>query len=203
MPTPNLTFDPDLGRYQNAGGRVITAAQVRAELDRSLLQTAQRTQRLGDDLRAGRISLDVWRVEMKSAIKDAHLRSAALAKGGWDRMTPSDLGRVGQLVRDEYRALEQWTEEIKTGLPLDGRLRTRGQLYAQAGRATFHQVQAVEMTRAGLDLARSVKSAADHCQECIDEEDAGWRPVSAIIPIGERTCGRNCKCRLEFKRDAA
>ena len=203
MPPPSLTFDPDLGRYHTAGGRVITAAQVRAEMDRSLLKTAQRTQRLGDDLRAGRISLDVWRVEMKSAIKDAHLRSAALAKGGWDRMTPSDFGRVGQLVRDEYRALEQWTEEIKTGLPLDGRLRTRGQLYAQAGRATFHQVQAVEMARRGMELERSVLSPADHCGQCVSEDRRGWRPIGQMIPIGERTCGRSCRCTVEFKREAA
>lgn len=202
MPPPKLFFSPKDGRYRKANGQLVSAAQVRAELDRSLLKTAQRTKMLGDDLRAGRMSLEAWRFEMRAAIKDANLRGAALAKGGWERMTQEDFGRVGQLIREEYKALEQWVEEIKTGLPLDGRLRTRGQLYVQAGRATYHKVQEVEMARRGMEQERSVLHPADHCDECVAEADVGWRPVGEMIPIGSRTCGRNCRCTVEYKRAA-
>lgn len=177
---------------------------VRAELDKSLVATASRVRLLGDDLRAGRISLEGWRLEMRTEIKNVHLRSAALARGGWSQMGPVDFGRAGQIIREEYQHLNQWVEEIKTGLPLDGRLNTRSSLYAQAGRATFHQVQAEEMMKRGMDLVRSVlHPTADHCAECVAERDKGLQEIGQISIPGTRTCGRNCRCTLVFERSAA
>jgi hypothetical protein len=203
MPTPSMTWDPQLGRFRNARGQLISAVQVRAELDKSLVESANRAKALGAELRSGRMSLVAWRLEMRAIVKDVNLRSAALGKGGWNQMAAADFGRVGQIVRTEYQHLEQWVEEIKTGLPLDGRLNTRSQLYAQAGRATFHKVQAEEMAARGIDLEKSILHPADHCDECVAEAAAGFRPLGEMIPIGERTCGRNCRCTVVYERAAA
>jgi hypothetical protein len=203
MATPSIRWDAQIGRFRYPSGMLVSAVQVRSELDKSLLATGRRVKSLGDDLRAGRISLDAWRVEMKQSVKDTHLRASALARGGWDQMTPTDFGRAGQRIKQEYGFLEKWVGEIRAGAPLDGRLGSRGQLYAAAARSTFHQVQAEEMLKRGMDLEKSVLHPAEHCQVCVDEAAAGFRPIGEMIPIGERTCGRNCKCSVVYQRTEA
>lgn len=203
MSAPKLTWIASAGRFQRADGRFVPESVVRAELDRSLMASQQRIRMLGDDLRSGRISLEGWRVQFKAEIKNAHLRGAALAKGGWERMGPADFGRVGQIVRGEYAHLEAWVGAIRDGAPLDGRLTTRGNLYAQAGRGTFHKVQEQEMLQRGVQLERSILHPADHCDQCIAEAAAGFRPIGQMVPIGERTCGRSCRCSIQYQREAA
>lgn len=204
MAPPSITFSPRDGRFRyTTTGKLVSAAQVRVELDKSLVATSQRMRLLGDDLRAGRISLDRWRLEMRQGIKEVHLRSAALARGGWNQMDAAAFGRTGQIIRREYGFLEQWVTDIKTGLPLDGRLTTRSQLYVNAGRGTFHQVQAEEMVKRGMELERSVRHPAESCQQCVDEEASGFRPVGVMVPIGDRTCGRNCRCSVVYQRREA
>jgi hypothetical protein len=203
MATPKFTWDASAGRYRQANGRVVTQAQVRAAIDRDLQHLNTTAARLAGDLRSGRISLESWRVEMKRIIKHTHMGEAAIAKGGRAQMMPVDYGRVGQIVREEYRHLEGWVNEIKAGAPLDGRLQNRAKLYTQAGRATFHKVERLEMRDHGAEFERSVLHPADHCGQCVAEADAGFRPIGVMVPIGERECGRNCRCTVVYQRSAA
>jgi hypothetical protein len=203
MPPPSLTWNATAGRFQRPDGRFVPASVVRAELDKSLVATANRVRALGDDLRAGRVSLDAWRQAMKDEIKAAHLRSAALARGGWSQMDQAAFGRTGQIIRTEYHHLEAWTQQIKSGWVLDGRLSSRGQLYTAAARGTFHQVQREEMIKRGNDLERSLLHPAEHCPECLAQAALGWVPLGTLVPIGSRQCLRNCKCTISFSRSAA
>lgn len=201
--TPSLRWDAAAGRYRRANGSFVSAGVVRAELDKSLAVTAQRTRALAEDLRAGRISLDGFRTELRAVIKDTQLRSAALARGGWAQMDATAFGRTGQIIRSEYGYLEGWIAEIQAGAPLDGRLNARASLYAQAGRGTFHLVQAEEMVKQGTDLEANVLHPAEHCAECLAQTDMGWVEIGTLVPVGSRECMRNCRCTISYKRSAA
>jgi predicted ABC-type ATPase len=54
-----------------------------------------------------------------------------------------------------------------------------------------------------MDLEKSVLHPAEHCQQCITESDAGFRPIGEMVPIGSRTCGRNCRCTVVYQRSNA
>lgn len=198
-----LTFDPQTGRFSTLSGRVVPPSEVRAAIDRDLVGLTRETERLAGDLRAGRLSLEAWRRDMRTLIKQSHLTMATLAQGGRAAMTPEAYGRVGGIVARENQFLEQWVEEIKAGWTLDGRLTSRSALYVNAARGTFHGVQSAEMLRRGVTLERSVTHPAEHCAECLAEAAAGFRPIGVMIPIGSRVCGRNCRCTVVFQRDAA
>lgn len=203
MPNPPvLSWDDLAGRYRRADGRFVPATQVREELDKALSNAARRTVTLADDYRAGRIGLVVWRLQMRQVIKETHLYAAALAQGGWAQMTPEAYGRVGQVIRLEYGFLEQWVGQIQGGWVLDGRLTSRSQLYAAAARGTFHRIQAEQMLRRGMDMEKSVLHPAEHCAQCVSEAAHGFRPIGEMVPIGQRTCLRNCKCTVVYGRSS-
>jgi hypothetical protein len=202
LPPSRYRWDARVGRYVDARGRFVSRAFVRAELDRAIESATQRMAPLSESLRDGNISLADWIIEMRRDIKQVQLYSAAAAKGGWAQMSQADYGRVGQLVREQYRFLEGFGNDIAAGLPLDGRFLRRVALYAGAGRRTFHKVEQFEMEARAMDEERSVLNPADHCDECVAEAAKGWQPLGSIVPIGERTCKGGCKCDMEFRRAA-
>jgi hypothetical protein len=202
MPDPLLIWDAASGRYRDtASGRFLSRAAVRREVDASLANVVKLTDTLADDLRAGRISLNQWREEMRDVIKAAQMGPSAIAAGGYDQMTQADFGRVGQRIRREYQYLEQWVEQIKGGLPIDNRMESRSRQYIRSGRTTFLALESQDMAERGF-WARNVTRAGEHCAECLAEEAKGLVPVNQLKPIGQRQCLGNCNCFYVWEKVA-
>ncbi len=183
--------DPTTGRY-------ITRAAVRTALEDSLTNVERLTESLADDLREGRIGLAEWRSEMRDVIKQVHLMARQVAVGGRAQMTPADNGAVGQAVRQQYRYLEAWTEQIKGGRSLN-ELESRSAQYLRSARTSFFKHEASVNEDAGFDEIRSILHEAEHCAECIAEAARDWVPIGSHVPIGERTCRHNDRCTTEYR----
>jgi hypothetical protein len=121
-------------RYIAPNGRFVARAKVLTELDRVRRGVGQEMRELAKQLQAGEISRVEWLIAMKARVKALHLAHAAVAAGGLDKLTPSDLGRLGAAVRRQYEFLRRWEAE---GLPVDGRFIARAELYAGAAYGTF------------------------------------------------------------------
>lgn len=201
--TAQFEYDPRTGQYRHiATGRFVPQSEVRSALDKYLDAKSDRVRDLAQQLQRREISLADWQRAMEREIALTHLASAAAAKGGWAQMTPADFGRVGSLVKAERKYLERFAIQIEEGLPLDGRFLTRAQLYAQAGRHTFHVMRRREMQARGLGLVRRILHARDSCPGCLHLASLGFRPFGEIPPPGEGTeCGRNCHCDEEFAEE--
>jgi hypothetical protein len=202
---PVITWDEVAGRYRRANGQFVPVGQVRVELDRALANTERRVALLGDDFRAGRIGLNVWRTQFRAILKDTHLYSAALASGGWDRLDPAALGRVGAILRSEYGYLEAWVDQIRGGWLLDGRLKSRAGDYVQAARDTFENARGEHALMRGMDEEHNVIHPAEHCEgpdSCIEQSDRGWVPIGTLVRIGRRRCRRRCKCTMAYRQSS-
>lgn len=201
MPDPTSRYDWNeaTGRYRDRRtGRFVT--NVRGALDDGIDASADAMRQASQQLREGTISLETWRSVMQAEIKETHLASAALAKGGYAQMTQADFGRVGGIVAREYRYLERFARQIGTGeKPLDGRFLQRAEQYVKAGRETYERTRQQEAAKRGFDEERSILNPADHCEECIEEAERGFVPLGEIIPIGQRTCRKNCRCEMEYR----
>ncbi|HEV8178553.1 MAG TPA: hypothetical protein VGP44_12820 [Gemmatimonadales bacterium] len=196
----SYTWDLTARRYRDPRGRFIPTGQALRALERDLAGLTAETDRLAGDLRSGRLSLEAWRMEMMAVIKHVQMGSATLAKGGRAQMQPADHGRVGQLVREQYGFLEAWVADIASGkAPLDGRLDSRARLYVAAGRPTYVTVRFADVTDAGFDEARSILGHAEHCGPCVAQDAIGWQPITEMLPIGDRDCGNNDRCRVEIR----
>lgn len=201
MPTSRLRlrWSERTGRYTNARGRFVTAAAVRADLDRALEESGRTIQRLAGQLQRREIDLISWELAMRQEVKAVQLYSAAMAKGGVAQLSSADLGRIGASVKRTYDRLDAFARQIEAGLPLDGRFAMRTRMYAAEGRSVYEATRRREQERRGFTEARSVLHPADHCQVCVDEAAAGFRPAEDVIPIGSRTCLTNCRCTMQYR----
>jgi len=138
-----LRYQWDVGRqrYRDVRtGRFVSAAAVRRAIDQTIRAEAQRAKSLADDLRAGRISVDHWELEMRAMIRETHLYSAAAARGGWANMDDAAYFEVDGIVVEQDRFFAQFAADVRSGKQrLDGRLGQRAALYVEAGRTTHER----------------------------------------------------------------
>lgn len=203
MPRSTLyRWDPALARYRDRAGRIVSRADVRRDIDTAIRNTDNEARALADQYRKGEITLGRWEREMRTLVKNTHMLNAAAAKGGWDQLTQSDYGRVGQIVREEYNHLDGFAGELAAGFQrTDGTMNSRAQLYARAGRGTYEKTSRAVAQASGAQLCKSITHPADHCSECLEQEALGWQPIDSglIVPPGERICRSNCKCTLSYR----
>lgn len=200
--TPAFTWSDASQRYRNqATGKFVAREVVRRGLDVALDRSRNEVARLSRALVSGNMSIETWQLQTAKEIKSMHLASASLAKGGWAQMTPSDFGKVGRTLRDEYGYLAKFGAQIKDGTQrLDGSLISRANLYAQGPRSTYHAIEAREMLGQGKAECRNVLGGSEkNCEGCLAETAKGWVAVGEMVEIGSRDCLGNCRCSIEYR----
>lgn len=198
--TPAFRWSAKAGQYIRPNGRFVPRTEVRRAIDKALDAEKARALDLANRLRAGTISLERWRSEMRDMIKTVHLYSASAASGGWAQLSAADFGRIGQIVRGEYAYLEKFARGIARGkVPLDGNFLNRAKMYAEAGRDSYHQTERASARRAGKREERNILHPADHCGGCLAASAEGWVKIGKLVPIGRRDCRRKCRCSLRFR----
>ena len=186
------------GRYRDERGRFVASSTVRRELDR-YLDNSDPAKALAEALRGRQLSVADWEVAMRRHVKNVHLNAIALERGGWANLTPSDFGRVGQIVREQYGYLRGFAGDIASGKQrLDGTLGTRAKLYSQAGRNSYYRSKAANMT-GKVTHQMSVRSARDSCWQCVELDRKVFRIDDTSFPLpGRRVCNHNCQCHLTY-----
>lgn len=211
---PNITPDPLLpeyrynqaaGRYIASNGQFVSQITIRGELDKALDNVTDRLVSLSRDFRNGVIDGRTWQIESMSLIKQTHLIGAALEKGGWNQLTQSDFGRVGQIVRQEYAYFNNLVKQLESGQQrLDGTLDSRMRLYGQAGRGTYHKFEREDRFTQSYDEERRVLHGRDNCKSskrpgCTEEAAKGWQTIGQMTPVGSCTCLSNCRCSVSYR----
>lgn len=195
-----FTYDPRTRRYRATSGRFISAKEVRQAVDVIIDKEATNFRGIAQQLIDGTINLAEFQIQMQANVKRLNVAMALAANGGINNTSPGDLGYIAGLVKEQYKFLRGMAKEIKTGKqPLDGTLLSRVALYAQASRGVHEKVRVRGAKFSGLTQSRSVLAPADHCSQCLSEAKRGWVPIGENIPIGQRICGPNCHCTLEYR----
>jgi len=99
---------------------------------------------LAERMFTGDITLGSWEEAMKKMIRELHTSTAAIGKGGWDQMTPADWGRLGPVLKGQYKYLHgfaQYVEENKDTVSLKA-IQARARMYGNAGAFSSIVVQA-------------------------------------------------------------
>lgn len=202
---PDYRWNQSAGRYIAPNGRFLPQTTIRGELDKAIDNVTDRLVSLSRDFRSGKIDGRTFQIESMGLIKQTHLLGAALEKGGWNQLTQSDFGRVGQIVRGEYAYFNNLIKQLESGQQrLDGTLDSRMRLYGQAGRDTYHVFEREDRFAQGYDLERRILHGRDSCKTskrpgCIDEAAKGWQAIGQMVPIGSCTCLSNCRCSVSFQ----
>lgn len=188
-----LTWDGKSRRYRDQRGRFVARTIVTDARNQIVETTRQKLRALSQDFVDGKITLMEWQLAFKDTIKAGHTLAAGIAMGGKANMTPADWGRVGQMLRIQYEALNRFALELEGGRKMHlGRV----DQYARSIRSTFLNA---ERLRVPLEqLARWIRTKRESCEDCREQARRGVLPVGAFPPIGSLACRHNCGCYLDL-----
>jgi len=213
MPKPRVLrllqgyyFDKRNHNYVRAAtGRFVARGRVVELLEKSV---AGRERRLYEGVRRladGRRSPQMFLSHAKVMLKRQYLQEAALAAGGWDRLTPADFGRVGGKLQAQYRRLAEMTRGIADGEVSEAQALSRTRMYMGNARAEFFEVErdllpAVPTGQKRIERRTLGASKGGPCVDCQAFADMGWQPEGVLpIPTQRSVCNGNCRCTLVRK----
>lgn len=200
MPPRPFRWNAAALRYIAPNGRFVSRTAVRNAIDDALDNAGREMRQATVALREGIIGVDQWRNTMRREIKNVHLYSAASARGGWAQLSQAELGRVGGIVGRQYQYLDEFADGLKNGtIAKDGRILSRADMYAQAGRRTYHVTDERVHLERGYTEERNRLRPGENCSECISQTARGWVAIGELVAIGLRICLSRCKCYIEYR----
>lgn len=209
-PRPDTTtlsrygYDPRVRKYRDRQtGRYVSASTVRDAIDTLLDAQTVKARNLASQLKSGQVSLADWQAQMTVLLKTTHVAVGLAANGGLKNTSAADLGALAIHIKQQYKFLRTFVQDIKTGKQvMDGTLAVRASLYVQAGRGVYSLMVERAARIGGMQQEKNILGIADHCtgaNSCIEQSQKGWVPIGTLVPIGQRRCSGNCRCRMEYK----
>lgn len=201
MPDVSFVYNPRTRRYRDAqSGRFISSQTVRKAVDNIIAQESQKLKGLASQLVQGNITFAEWQLQSMAQLKTLHVAMSLAANGGIDNTSPSDLGYIGNLVKEQYKFFRGMVADIRQGKQLlNGSLVARVGLYAQAARGSFEKVAKRAAINSGYQEERRVLGASDHCKTCVEEARKSWQKIGSLRAIGDSECKSNCRCAFQYK----
>lgn len=203
---PAYVWDAAARRYRGPSGRLLAERALRRAVEAQVEAARVEMRRHAEDLIAARINRSEWMLRMEASVKRAHVITGVAAMGGREQVAISDLGWIGQRVREQYERLRAFGRDVEAGRLSDAQLLARSDLYAEAARATHREAERRRERLAGMTEERRVLSPADHCSTrgglrgCVELARLGWQPAGSLPRIGQTPCKVRCKCVMQFRR---
>ena len=200
-PPGRFRWDEENQRYLRANGSAVRLATLQDLILRVETNLIPRSRATAQQLIDGTISVNEWYSSMRSMVKDGHVLSAALARGGWNQMNWSDWGYTGSMAKRQYKFLDRFAMQLETGqVPLDGRVLVRSQAYMKTAYFSFEEMRRRLAGQLGLyNEETRILGGTDPCDDCLDYAGQGWQPLGTLARLGDSQCVFNCRCSFEFR----
>jgi hypothetical protein len=157
---------------------------------------------LGD----GTLPPDQWYQLMRQEIKEEYIRQYLLGRGGRAQMAAADWGSIGGQLREQYRYLDRFYEQVKAGELSEAQIRARSAMYVRSGREAFERGKARAIGETDYtEVWWKLNPAAENCPDCIELDAMGWQkieddPYEGCFPgSGCTVCLTNCMCSLIYR----
>jgi len=169
---------------------------------------AGRERRLYDGIRRAidnPASANAWLARTTTMLKRQYLQEAALAAGGWDRLTQADYGRIGGKLQAQYGRLRTMAGELRDGTVTEAQALARMRMYVGNARAEYYEVERERLppSEAGkmrMERRRLGASKGGPCVDCLGYAAMGWQLEGTLpVPTQQSLCGGNCRCTLDRK----
>lgn len=203
MPDPVYWFDPSVGAYITNDGEWVTLKDLVAQGQASLAASSAAIDDMAGLVANGQLSADAWYGLMQEEIKQEVIVQYILGHGGMvDDMTHADWGRIGAIVKDQYKYLKGFRDDIIAGNLTEGQISSRAGMYINSAREAFNNARGRVMADAGNDEEKWVLgNNEDHCIDCQDNADQDWQPIGTFPDpgSGSTVCLTNCGCALIYR----
>lgn len=164
------------------------------------------TDRLALDYDRGDIRLSDWVLQMRQEVKTSYIEQYLLGIGGRNNMTPSDWGRLGNALRNQYGYLQGFADDLMNRQPplTLAQIKARMRQYINGSTAMYERARAkaqgapalpeypadgsqdcrsnckchwrIEETETEWRAFWELEGGADHCDSCLSN-NAKWYPL--------------------------
>lgn len=195
-----MQYNDQTNQYTDDDGNIVELAALLLLIERLTNATKRQAKLLASKLASGAITFEQWQAAMISLLKSAHIAAAATGRGGFDRLTANDWGRIEKKVTWQASYLPRFGAAIVAGVVAGAVLLRRAGSYGASPYISFSSAYKEAMTEDGKKMqCRLITNSIEGCEECAADEDAGWMPVDEMGELGSRICGDFCKCVIEFE----
>jgi len=203
---PPYDFDPNKRSYRN-NGEYISRRETREKIDKLTEFIKREAGRIAKRYDAGTINAAQFNAEMRELLKAGHIIASSVGRGGLERMTLADWGKVGNKIKWQYQFLDRMTRQLERGAIANTASRAKqyvSSIYVSYADAYFETNREFKENGGVLNpngeilVAREL-NAAESCDDCEALAALGFIPLDDMPEIGEGTsCGDFCKCDLIF-----
>lgn len=169
-----------------------TSANKRAALDRLIMLVNRELRENGKAYDDNEITLAIWEGIHRERLLAGFIAAGTIANENRERVGPADVEETYTLQADK---IDEFSSALKDGSWNNAE--GRAGLYSPSVKTGYFGVGVVFVNKFLPDLWISKLNPAEHCSECIREAGRQARPISQIVPIGQRLCNIGCKCELE------
>lgn len=204
-PPPEWTYNRQQAIYRK-GNRGITPLAVVNARNAAITASMPGADALTARMVTGAITLQDWQAGMREQIKTLYLQQYMLGRGGLDAMTQADYGRVGGMLTEQYRYLDNFAREIAQGKLSPAQIAMRARMYLDSSTQAYERGKAaarglrlpaypgdggtrcrtkckcrwdIRNTEAGYVCYWRL-GHAEHCEDCV-RNAAMWNPL--VIPV--------------------
>lgn len=137
-------WEPNLRRYRNAEtGRFIGAKGMVDLRDTFVARQKAQTADLAARLTGGELDTAQWVTQMRQVVKQTYIDEYVMARGGRAQLTQADYGRLGAMLKEQYKYLQGFERDILSGKLTSGQIATRAGMYIDSATQAFERAQAV------------------------------------------------------------
>lgn len=196
------TWDPLRKAYLDPQGTVIPPERMIGLRDAFISSMEEGVTDLAAALVEERLTLQQWEQRMRDEIRITYVDLYVASKGGRAQMSPRDWGIVGNMLRNQYGYLRQFSDQIMGGMS-PGVLAMRSRQYIRSAAQAFERAHTeqygmprlsqypgdgqtachgncqcyltIEPTENGWNVYWTL-GYAEHCQDCVDQS-GDWAPL--------------------------
>lgn len=207
---PGYVWDDRLqgGRYRvllpdGRLGRMVSAEQLQNAVTVLADRTGDRFARLAGDVVGGRLYAGDFQRAMHEELKGLYNQLSALARGGWKQMDFAAWGRNGRILRDEYKYLAGFAQDLADGKLTQAQAEARARLYAGKAYSRFWAEDRLLRMGSGRYSEEKWIDTGDkrECDDCERLAALGRVPVGTLPTVpgaGDTDCLGACRCRIEY-----
>ena len=189
MPSP-WVWSVAAHRYRNTRtGRFMGPTEMLGLRDSFMDAQRASAAELSERLVQGDLDVGQWQKMMRRDIKTSYIDQYVLAHGGRGTMTQADWGRIGAMVKEQYRYLDGFAEAVADGTLTEGQIRIRSQMYHDSSAQSYERGNAKAYGMPDLPAYPGDGSTACHtncrCHWRIEEVEGGWDAYWVLDPAAE------------------
>ena len=208
---PGFVFDERMsygGRYRRVlpGGKLgqlVARSEIVAGLRTLNANSARLLADLAEDVVNGLLLPSDFQQAAMVTLRNLYNANSALARGGWLQMDAAAFGRNGQLLRQEYVYLRQFSADLASGNVTVAQARARAAMYIGRAFSRFNsEDQTMQVKYGKTEVLWVDTQGPNECNRCPELAAMGWVPIGAhgTVPgAGDTPCGGHCACLLEYR----